>query len=79
VKELLSGKGVQTDAKGTVVLKLFDNYHYIIGSTAERNQKDFHSPPIEVFVDKNLKSLKFVLSKEGYGSSERDALKRKTP
>ena len=71
------GESVQTDAKGQATLTLFDNYHYIIYSTVERNGKDVHAAPVEVLVDKSLKPLKFVLSKAGYGMKERDALKRK--
>lgn len=77
--EFLSpGEREETDAKGTVVIRLFNNYRYIVYSTAERNEKDFHSKPVELLVDKNLKPLlKLVLDKEGYGYEERDALTRK--
>lgn len=73
------GERIETDEQGTAVLRVFENYRYIIYSTAERNEKDFHSKPIEVLVDKNLKPLKFVLDKEGYGYEESEALKRKRP
>ncbi|HEU4766284.1 MAG TPA: hypothetical protein VFS77_02890 [Pyrinomonadaceae bacterium] len=73
------GERVETDEKGTVTLKLFDNHRYIIYSAAERNGKDFHAKPVDLLVDKNLKPLKLVLDKEGYGFEERDALKVKKP
>lgn len=71
------GDRVETDTKGRASVTLFDNYHYIIYATVERNGKDVHATPIEIFVDKSLKPLRFVLSKKGYGLDEREALKRK--
>ncbi|HEU4712139.1 MAG TPA: carboxypeptidase regulatory-like domain-containing protein [Pyrinomonadaceae bacterium] len=73
------GERVETNEKGTVVLRLFDNHRYIIHTTAERNGKHFYAKPIDVLVDKNLKPVKFVLNKEGYSFDERDALKIKKP
>jgi hypothetical protein len=70
---------IVTDEKGTAVLKLFDGHHYIIYSGAERNNNYVHSPPIGILVDKNLKPLKLVLSKQGYPYDAIDALKRKPP
>ncbi|HET8782694.1 MAG TPA: hypothetical protein VFM63_09760 [Pyrinomonadaceae bacterium] len=72
------GDKVDTDTKGRATVTLFDNYHYIIYATVERNGKDVHATPIEVYVDKSLKPLRFVLSKKGYGLDEREALKRKS-
>ena len=72
-----NGESAETDARGQATLSLFNTYHYIIGAVAEQNEKDFHSEPIEVLVDKSLKPLRLVLSKKGYGMDERDALKRK--
>jgi hypothetical protein len=71
------GASVETDARGQVNLNLFDNYHYIVYSTVQRNGKDVHAAPVELLVDKFLKPLKLVLSKAGYGLEEREALKRK--
>ena len=73
------GSSVDTDAKGTAVIRLFDNYHYIITADAERNKKAVHSPAVEAFVDENLKPLRLVLSKEGFGYEAREKLKRKPP
>lgn len=73
------GSRAETDRKGAAVLALFENHSYIIYAHAERQEKDFHSPPIEVFVDKNIKPIKLILSKEGYGYEDVDALKRKPP
>jgi len=43
--------------------------------------KDFHTFPVEVVVDKNLKPFKLVLSKEGsgYGDDEKPAPKPPQP
>lgn len=71
-----NGNAVDTDAKGQATIKLFDNYYYIIRATAERGEKDVHSPPIEVLVGPDLKPLRLVLSKKGDGMKEADALKR---
>lgn len=61
------GARANTDEKGMVTLKLFDNYSYVVYANAERSANtSFHSDPIEVLVDKKLKSLKFVLTKPGY-------------
>jgi hypothetical protein len=73
------GERVETDTKGQASVTLFDNYHYIIYATVARNGKDVHATPVEVFVDKSLKPLRFVLSKNGYGLEEREKLKRKHP
>jgi hypothetical protein len=74
-----SGEAVKTDKQGKAVLSLFENYRYILSSTTERNNKDVHSAPVEIVVDKRLEPLKFVLDKPGYGYDEQRALKRKSP
>ena len=73
------GDRVDTDDKGTAVIRLFENYYYIIAADTKHNNKEVHSPAVEVFIDKNLKPLRLVLSKEGYGYEARDKLKRKSP
>jgi carboxypeptidase family protein len=70
---------VKTSDKGTAVLSLFDNYHYIIFASAERDKKNTHSAPIEVFVGKKLKPIRLVLDKDGFGTDAIEALKRKSP
>lgn len=72
-----SDKTVETNKQGKAVLSLFENYRYIVYSTAERNKKAVHSAPIEIDVNKGLEPLKFVLNKPGYGYDEQRALKRK--
>jgi hypothetical protein len=74
-----NGQRVESDAQGTALLSLFENHYYIIYAQAERGEKQFYSRPIEVLVDQDLKPLKLVLSKEGYGYRDGDALKRKAP
>ena len=74
-----SGEIVKTNKQGRAVLNLFENYRYILGSTAERNNNAVHSAPIEIVVNKPLEPLKFVLDKPGYGYDEQRALKRKSP
>ena len=71
------GNSIETDTKGRASVTLFDNYHYIIYATGTIKGKNFHAKPIEILIDKSLKPLKFVLSQEGYGIDEREALKRK--
>lgn len=72
------GERIKTETNGTAVLSLFEKHPYIIFAQAERGEeKQFHSPPIEIFVDDNLKPVKLVLSKDGYGYRDADALKRK--
>jgi hypothetical protein len=73
------GPIVKTNEKGTAVLSLFDNYYYIIYALADRTKKEKHSAPIEVFVDKKLKPIRFVLDKDGNGYDAKEALKRKAP
>jgi hypothetical protein len=73
------GDSVTTDKQGRVVLTLFENYRYIVLGSADRNNKDFHSAPIEILVNKDLKPFKLVLDKRGYGEDAKDALKRKPP
>ena len=71
------GERIKTNEKGIAIIKLFENHHYIIYADAERNNKDVHSAPIEVFVDGSLKPVKLVLSKDGYSYADKDKLKRK--
>ena len=73
------GERIKTDEKGTAIIKLFERHYYLIYANAERNNRSVHSTPIEVFVNDNLKPVKLVLSKDGYGYEEQRALKRKTP
>ena len=72
------GEMVKTDKQGKAVFNLFENYRYIVYSSAERNNNDFHSAPIEILVNKRPGPLKFVLDKPGYGYDEQRALKRKS-
>ncbi len=69
----------KTDEKGTVILSLFENYYYIIYADTERKNKETYSPPIKVFVDKNLEPLKLVLVKEADSFEEKEALRRPSP
>lgn len=74
------GNGAHTDEKGVALIKLFENYRYIVIASADRNNnKDVHADPIELLVKKDIKQLKFVLDKSGYGYEKVDALKRKSP
>jgi Carboxypeptidase regulatory-like domain len=74
------GDSANPDEKGVAVIKLFDKYRYIMIASAElNNNKHVHADPIEVLVEKNMKQLKFVLNKPGYGYEKVDALKRKEP
>ena len=70
---------IATDESGTALVSVFENHYYIIYAQGERAEKPFHSPPIELLVDKTLKPIKLVLSKTGYGYDEANALKRKPP
>jgi hypothetical protein len=75
-----SAERVVTDEKGFAVIKLFENHRYIvIASTERNNSKDVHGDPVELLAEKEMKPLKFVLNKEGYGYEKVDALKRKPP
>jgi hypothetical protein len=73
------GQKIDTQEKGTAVLSLFYNHYYIIYAHNGRDEKQVHSRPIEVFVDKKLGSLRLVLDKAGFGYDEVEALKRKSP
>jgi hypothetical protein len=73
------GAQVDTNDKGVAVLNLFENRNYLVYANGKLNQKDFHAPPVEVLVDKTLKPLKLVLSKEGYGYDDDEKPPRKTP
>jgi 5-hydroxyisourate hydrolase-like protein (transthyretin family) len=73
------GERIKTDEKGTAILKLFEGHYYLIYANAERNNKDIHSTPIEVFVNSNLKPVKLVLAKDGYGYEDQRKFKRKPP
>jgi len=73
------GERIDTNEKGGAVLKLFDNHSYLIYANGSSNEKDFHSPPIEVLVDKTVKPIKLVLSKEGYGYDDNEKPTRKAP
>src|SRR6185369_11350554 len=72
-----TGEQIEVTPKGASLFTLFENRHYIIYASAERNNKNFYSTPIEVFVDKTVKPLRLVLAKEGYPYKEANALKRK--
>jgi hypothetical protein len=74
-----NGERIETDRSGSAIIDLFQNYYYVIYADAERNGKDFYSTPVEVFADKKLKPLKFVLNKKGYGFEAAEALKRESP
>jgi hypothetical protein len=73
------GAQVNTDEKGAAVLPLLDGRNYMIYANGFRNEKNFHSLPIEVLVDKTLKPLKFVLSKDGFTYNDDEKPARKTP
>lgn len=73
-----SRESAHTDEKGMAVIKLFENYRYIvIASTDRSNSRDVHADPIELVVEKDMKQLRFVLNRPGYGGDKVDALKRK--
>ena len=73
------GQNISTSEKGTAVLSLFDSHYYIIHAHNRREDKHVHSQPVEVFVDKKLKSLRLVLDKSGFAYDAIEALKRKAP
>ena len=73
------GERVKTDKQGRAVLRLFEDYRYLIYGRAERDDNDVHSAPVEIVVNADLAPLRVVLDKPGYGSSAKDALKRKSP
>jgi hypothetical protein len=73
------GQGVNTDEKGIAVIKLFDKYRYILLVTAERGDEDVHADPVELLGEKDMKPLRFVLNRAGYGYEKVRALKEKSP
>lgn len=78
-KAVVSDERAVTDEKGTAVITLFENQRYLIHVRAERNDKDFHATPIDIRIDKKVKSLKMVLAKEGFGYDDDEIIKYKSP
>jgi hypothetical protein len=72
------GQNGTTDEKGTLTIRLFNNYRYVIFAYVDRSpDKDVHSKPLELLIDKTIKPLKLVLSRPDTGYADARKLTHK--